>query len=87
MLLTCHEMVVCLGVCEQNWAAEITKWLGDRLDGGVLALSESSRENVIEALNKYTMQGVYKVPAKRSHSRSCLCVCVCEYVSVSVWCL
>ena len=52
---------LCAACCTQNWAAEITKWLGDRLEGGVLALSESSRENVIEALNKYTMQGVYKV--------------------------
>ncbi len=51
----------CVGAWEQNWAAEITKWLGDRLEGGVLALSESSRENVIEALNQYTMTGVYKV--------------------------
>ena len=51
-----------MGAPEQNWAAEITKWLGDRLEGGVLALSESSRENVIEALNQYTMSGVYKVP-------------------------
>jgi hypothetical protein len=57
----CVCACVCVGAWEQNWAAEITKWLGDRLEGGVLALSESSRENVIEALNQYTMTGVYKV--------------------------
>ena len=52
--------IICPTSLVKNWAAEIIKWLGDRLEGGVLALSESSRENVIEALNQYTMQGVYK---------------------------
>ena len=52
--------VICPTSLVKNWAAEITKWLGDRLEGGVLALSESSRENVIEALHQYTMTGVYK---------------------------
>ena len=60
-LRECVRACMCVGAWEQNWAAEITKWLGDRLEGGVLALSESSRENVIEALNQYTMTGVYKV--------------------------
>lgn len=62
---TCKRAaVICPTSLVKNWAAEITKWLGDRLEGGVVALSESSRENVIEALNKYTMQSVYKREGK-----------------------
>ena len=38
--------IVCPTSLVKNWAAEIIKWLGDRLDGGVIAISESSREKV-----------------------------------------
>ena len=51
--------MVCPTSLVKNWAAEITKWLGDRLEGGVLALSETSRECVIQALCKFTRTGPY----------------------------
>ncbi|EKX48582.1 hypothetical protein GUITHDRAFT_68686, partial [Guillardia theta CCMP2712] len=52
--------VICPTSLVKNWANEITKWLGDRLDGGVLALSESAREDVIDAINRYTRKGIYQ---------------------------
>jgi ribose 1,5-bisphosphokinase PhnN len=53
LVWTARNLARSLTTC---FAQEISKWLGDRLDGGVLALSESSRENVVEALCKYTRQ-------------------------------
>eukprot|EP00960_Hanusia_phi_P057065 763448-Hanusia_phi.AAC.3 len=78
----------------KNWANEITKWLGDRLDvfpsisqhfphadclvtkGGVLALSESAREDVIDAINRYTRKGIYQRERKAiSSSKDVMRMC------------
>ncbi|KAJ1485931.1 P-loop containing nucleoside triphosphate hydrolase protein [Baffinella frigidus] len=50
--------VICPTSLVKNWANEITKWLGDRLEGGVIALCNCSREDVIEGINKFCMRGV-----------------------------
>lgn len=51
------SQVICPTSLVKNWANEITKWLGDRLQGGVIALSECSREDVIDGINKFCMRG------------------------------
>jgi SNF2 family DNA or RNA helicase len=47
---------ICPTSIVNNWAKEISKWLGERLEGTILAITCPRREDVIDQISKFCSQ-------------------------------